>query len=278
MSRRFVRSFFPAAAHQLESYPLSKFLFSELLFPEVTGVVCPEVQLWGYLRNPVLLFHAIMGGAIGFYCATKLLKIHGLWSAGFLFYGFMNMAAIPLHCFLPAVPRSPEHYPLLWIADTFWTGSSSSAVVCAVVAMYKADQRKQSSHRRRLVRLCVALIGLISAGIFLQDGNSTLPLELWYLLPTGVAATTVWFCLLHRMTQQQGADKDATQQALLLCSSAAALAVLGILLDSFFCHQFGQIFLDAMMAPTVVFMSCNIAFLALFQYLVQLQRGGKKSS
>ena len=106
-----VTSFFPASFQVATKFAFGSFLLNDLLFPEETLKVCPEIEVSeGRIRQPTLGIAALVGIGIGFGGGIKLQqqqkKSYFYWQVAFIAFGTMSLSAIILHCLVP----SPSNY------------------------------------------------------------------------------------------------------------------------------------------------------------------------
>jgi hypothetical protein len=275
MSKAFIESFFPAVAEVLkESSPA---LYDTLL-PDDVAHLCPEVSV-GAVRNPVLAVCAIFGIIIGLLGA---LSQNPLWSMGFGCFGLMNIVALPLHCFDPAGLSG-----LWWMLDCLFTGLSSSALTAASLGQFNASKQ---TNRRKILRVAqyAWLVGssitatLVVASLLWSPAyqreigqlppSTALLLELWYLGPTVVTGWVVCPQVLRSMWGLQGTKVlKKGHVAITVCFGGAGVALMGLHLDPFFCRTFGVRAWDALMAPTLLFMGCDLCFFGLYLWLKLLR-------
>jgi hypothetical protein len=304
MSRAFVESFFPALTSQLSS-PTNRIRpIYEFLLPVDVMQLCPEVTVrmdFLVLRNPVLLLGALFGAVFGLYVSLfheafgfiplsvtnksvgRPQSVSLFWmSVSFLFFGLMNVAAIPLHSFLPVFnPEGfhfkrtplPQQYPFLWIMDAYCTGVFSSALT-----MFAYGNRPHQSpafdvdrHRGLLLPLLL-LLGCLPIAKFLVHG-STVELELWYLLPVAFCATYYSFDLFQVPRLRPVSSPTLRRRSLVsVCIAVFLLLLVGLFLDAPLCRWSTQQqnipsipwFGDAGRLPAVAFVACDLAFIGLF--------------
>jgi hypothetical protein len=251
------------------------------------------------IRNPVLCLSAIFGALFGLYVGFLddyfgLMKLFHrdprrnqmwplpFWSMAFLFFGFMNIAAIPLHCFLPMkhdtsdgiifhrVPL-PQQYPLLWMMDTFCTGVFSASLIAA---LYTSGTMTNGYQYMILIFLC----GCTATCRFLIF-DSSIELELWYILPVSLAA----FLFARELMKSQSHHALLNQNRTLLYYYIVALVWLfsGIFVDPISCrwmthiyntqHQSNLIKLswwwDITRLPAIAFGACDLVFIGLYHHL-----------
>jgi hypothetical protein len=293
MSKVFFDNFFPAVSTRLQSSLYTEWLYQWSL-PDETAALCPDepilitsTALLGTnlnIHHPILCCHAIAGVLIGVYGAQRILQgdnhditnqktaknFHRhLWAVAFAAFAAMNMVAIPLHSCRPesivSIP-SPSSGPAtillptstirpwLWALDTYCTGASSTAI-CLTTFSETFSMKDW---------LLVNVIGIMGMYTYLQLGYKyTLPLELWYLVPTVLAAqmTLLWLQLL---------DTVAARRTAVRLVAIGGTMVAGILLDPWFCSFLPHYlrFWDLFTGPANVFLGCNLAFVTLLSYLV----------
>jgi hypothetical protein len=201
-----------------------------------------------------------------------------LWSVAYACFGLMNAVALPLHCLVESSSTETTVtilHPWLWVLDCFLTGASSVAIILASVAVYY-------QHRRRIfpAKLVTLLnkykyeptmfswvrwnsIGVASTACFFwfskEQMMKTLPLELWYLAPTAIAGY-VLFPLLFLVTSGDGKDNNKDHSGALCCVVGGSFAVLGLALDATLCRWTRNALWDGLMASTLTFWGCDIAF------------------
>jgi hypothetical protein len=188
----------------------------------------------------------------------------------------------------------PIQYPWLWVLDCFLTGASSLAIILASVSVYYQHRRRifptkwwvssstNSSSSSAFLQqfkyeptmyswICWNSIGVTSIACFLCCSSAndqpqyeitsmakTLPLELWYLVPTAMAGH-VLFPLLFLLTSSEY-HKDRWSGAF-CCIVGAAFVVLGLALDATLCRWTqGALTWDGLYASTLTFWGCDIAF------------------
>lgn len=332
MSRVFVEAFFPAIiAEKFRAIYLSsiqhqyiseKNSFLSILFAnddssEITATIpiygsivdlySEEIRLPKFIsvRNPVLCICALIGALLGIYVSLMndtfgLIRLpycvprHEVfyWSISFLFFGLMNVAAIPLHCLLPMnnyttddfvskrIPL-PQQYPYLWIMDTFCTGVFSSSLI---VAFYTSRTMTVDIvmpptlwNRYRYV-IAISLCGCIATSRFLIY-QSTIELELWYLLPTLWAAFLFARELIHKKSHH--ALLNRTRVLWYYYFVALVLLFSGILVDPL-SHRWSMILYDqhqehksvdlswwwdCTRLPAIAFGACDLVFIGLHHHL-----------
>ena len=261
------------------------------------------------IRNPALCLFAIFGAIFGIY--TSLLDdnlgLHLLlrrpqrnltpvlyWSMAFLFFGFMNMAAIPLHCLLPmksntlddiTFHRIPlaKQYPYLWMMDTFCTGVFSTSLIAALYTSRTIINNYVTITSTVWNRCDQYLIFMFVCGCTATSRyliyDSSIELELWYILPVLLAAASFAFELFRRMSHHL----LLSQNRILFYYYLVALFWLftGIFLDPLSCrwivqmhnhkHQSNQIDLswwwDFTRLPAIAFGACDLVFIGLYHHL-----------
>jgi hypothetical protein len=245
-----------------------------------------------------------------------------LWSWAFAGYGIMNAVAIPLHCFLPVQDGDgtivlPLQYPVLWTLDTFWTGAFSTALVFAVGQEYlesffsnkAAGQWRLFVHTWAMLWACLLVtVGLggycvwsVWSQTFLTSSTmkdkehsetvltttTTLPLELWYLLPLLVAIVVVAMSFKSAPLRGPSYHDGPAISPAWMGAVALVVAILGLLADATACRVATRLvatagaaawqahgsrrpwwqflLLDTLRAPAVAFGACNGAFVSLYQ-------------
>ena len=233
------------------------------------------------------------------------------WSMALICFGLMNAAALPLHCLVMMMmataeessftesPQTttttmPEAYPLLWWLDTYFTGASAVAIVTAArreITMLRwsneettADQSAAAVSEEDFGDYPGSSIsvlqewmlwnvpGVACLMVFLLFSR-TLPLELWYLLPTVLAfwmvARMLWLevtVVSKRVDNPQEATRPSHRVSNGGFGVAAVVAIGGLLLDAPFCRiglQAAPV-LDTFMVATNIFAASNVFFAALF--------------
>jgi hypothetical protein len=250
----------------------------------------------------LLRFLSLMSSCRGSTSSSSSKVVLLLWSIALLSFGLMNVVAVPLHClaFFRDIDDDasnssttddiyPVTHPWLWIMDNFFTGVSSTTIVLAWIGEVlgrttSAGSATTTTTTMDVLLAVVLLVLWMDITAFVGGGavvafhtsttkdaaaiiTTTLPLELWYLLPTSVAAAVtlpLLWCEAFRMPpMQQEQRAQIGWSCMLFCTVAAVLIGGGIRLDATFCRSAGTyapIFLDVFMAPTVVFGACDLAF------------------
>lgn len=311
MSRAFVESFFPSLSYHLQSPNSRVRLIYEFLLPADAMQFCPEViaRLYTFhgnsqelvIRNPVLLIGSVFGAILGIYIGlfdTYLgfmplsypkkseYPIRNLapifwWSVSFLFFGLMNVAAIPLHSFFPLLDSEvtpgktplPQQCPFLWIMDSYCTGVFSLALTIAGCHSHMNQFRSTDVELNRgFLLTLLLLVGCIPIARFLLYG-STIELELWYSLPVAFCATYYAFDLFLAPHLQTGSSPVLTRSPLNSIYIAVLLILIaGVFLDAPLCRWSSPNrdnaalpwFWDAGRLPTIAFLACDLAFVGLF--------------
>jgi hypothetical protein len=305
MSKAFFDNFFPAVSTRLQLSLYTEWLYRWSL-PDETAALCPDEPIlitalkFGSvsIHHPILCCHAIAGVWIGIYGAQRILKVDDnhditsqktskhsrhLWAVAFAAFAAMNIVAIPLHSCRPesivAITASPSSGPAtillptsiirpwLWALDTYCTGASASAICLATFSGTRTFTVQKDW-------LLVNVIGIMGMYTYLQLGYKyTLPLELWYLVPTVLAAqlTLLWLQLL---------DTTAARQTAVRLVAIGITMVAGILLDPWFCSFLPHYlrFWDLFTGPANVFLGCNLAFVTLLSYLVMEEEEVKRTT
>jgi hypothetical protein len=219
-----------------------------------------------------------------------------LWSVAYLCFGLMNVVALPLHCIVESTDNVALQHPWLWVLDCFLTGASSLAIILASLSVYYQQQRRifpwlsnsTSSSTSALLQQFMyeptiyswirwnSNIGVASIACFFWCSSAndqpqresqqqqeiisimkTLPLELWYLVPTAIAGH-VLLPLLFLVTSS---DDHKDRSGGFWCIAGGALVVLGVVLDATLCRRTqGALVWDGLMVSTLVFLGCDIAF------------------
>lgn len=272
------------------------------------------------IRNPVLFLFAIFGAIFGLYISL-LHETFGLlvvlqrpqrnrtrqvlcWSMTFLFFGLMNVAAIPLHCLFPMkndtsdgivfhrIPL-PQQYPLLWMMDTFCTGVFSTLLIAALhnsCTVTNDDFVTPSSLWSR----CQYMVFIVSCGCtaacrFLIN-DSSIELELWYIVPVLLAA----ILFAREMISSQSHHLLLNQHRILLYYYRVALVWVfcGIFVDPLSCrwmiqlynsqHQSSPVNLpwwwDFTRLPAIAFGACDLVFVGLYHHLMRCVAGTSTTS
>jgi hypothetical protein len=306
MSRAFVESFFPSLTSQLQS-PTNRIRpIYELVLPADVLQSCPEVlvrlDFHGLvIRNPVLLIGSIFGAVFGLYVGLFDTSIgfiplnvpkkplgfspptSSFWlSVSFLFFGLMNLAAIPLHSFLPVVSPEgvplkriplPQQYPFLWIMDAYCTGVFSSSLILA--SFNSCRNRFPSTnviHHRGLLLSILLGVGCLPIARFLLYG-STVELELWYFIPVACCAAFYAFDLFVTPHLWANSSQVLRKHPLdYIYAVVLWLLITGLFLDaplsrwSMQKHILSSVpwFWDAGRLPAIAFVACDMAFIGLF--------------
>ena len=312
MSRAFIESFFPSLIAQIRSSNQIRPIY-EFLLPQDVMQSCPEVVLrvrmdpgiasiWNdalplEIRNPVLLMTSVIGASFGLYVglfhnrcgfmallfprkAECLIAESFWWSISFLFFGGMNLAAIPLHSFVLVYKNQqrlllPQQYPFLWIMDNYCTGVFSLALT---LWLYDCRSNQVSSNGRRnwTCLLILLLIGCVPITRFLLSG-STLELELWYLIPVGLCASYFAFDLFFALPRMNASFPRYPVVHSMIYVAMLLLLVGGLFLDAPLCRWSTRHlslaeqnapsipwFWDAVRLPTIAFVACDAAFFGLY--------------
>ena len=284
MSKKFIERFFPSItgiAKTIIPRTYSAFL------PDDVAVLCPEPTIVLssptiinngkaasilIIRNPVLLVAAILGVVIGVFGGIRFAKKKEqiIWSQSFLNFAMMNVTAILLHCLLPPLESIyADQYPILWFLDCYFTGVSSTLIVGG--ALGSLHILKWTSRTWILIANGLG----IASGFFLQltridSSIRTLPLELWYLIPTQFAG-----CLLPSLLYF-GKRTNRGLIIILLLYVGCSLCLIGALFDAKLCRLTHGMLLDTLTASTLVFTACNVAFVVLGLSLDTQGAGEKK--
>jgi len=302
MSRATILAFFPACIDWLrdDQRVVSKDLVDQYLFPVSIAEQCPEVtvgvdfssssswittMLLGkntpqqivVVRQPILLLFALLGILIGLWGLWEFgvcqlakqrnarISSYGYLAIAFGAFGMMNASAVLVHCWWEAPFFTyPESYPKSWICDTYMTGVSASSLVFAGLnERWTRNYNKSITMRRTLlfgVWLLCQKLGMVCVGIFLMSPSTmTHLLELWYLIPAIMAAFPVTLVLFRKK------DNDATNLLLarILLVVGFVTGVTGIALDATFCRWFEGALWDFPMASTLMFLGCDLSFVAI---------------
>ena len=302
MSRATILAFFPACIDWLrdDQRVVSKDLVDQYLFPVSIAEQCPEITVgvdfsssssWittmvlgkntpqqiVVVRQPILLLFALLGILIGLWgfwefgvCQlakqrNERISSYGYLAIAFGAFGMMNASAVLVHCWWEAPFFTyPESYPKSWICDTYMTGVSAISLVFAGLnERWTLNYNKSITMRRTLlfgVWLLCQKMGMICVGIFLMSPSTmTHLLELWYLIPAIMAAFPVALVLFRKK------DNDATNVRLarILLVVGFVTGVTGIALDATFCRWFEGALWDFPMSSTLMFLGCDISFVAI---------------
>ena len=220
MSRALVESFFPALVEILQEYNPTLY---ESLFPTDVAELCPVVEVVGrQLQHPMLGLWALWGLCVG------LVGYRNTSQYSYLWFAVMNAAAIPLHCL-------GIHTRLFWFLDAYATGASALEIGL-----------RQWNGRSHYAPVCIGVFiaGLLS--VFLLQ--STLLLELWYLLPVAWAGGALFW-------------KDAQRYRSVL--SVGMLLALAVVWDPYLCRS-GVVYYDFFYSGTLIFGLCDLAFVCLY--------------
>lgn len=253
MSRRFFYSFFPTVANLISETPILSSIHDQVIFPEEVAFLCPEVILGGVFRNPSLLLCALLGFYVGCLGGTQCGDI--LWKVAFYSFAAMNAVCFFLHSLLTVNEgvTLPESLPILWILDNFFTGTSSMAILFAHGRLLLPA----NANVERYYWVSSGVLAAMAVGSFVANG-CTLPLELWYIVPTATAAPVVWLNLLREYWYF-----GCHGRRLLGCAVASLVILCGVVLDAPLCRLVGATSSDIVRAPTLVFLGCDIAFWSL---------------
>jgi hypothetical protein len=287
-SQVFFDEFFPTVSTWLKSSVLS-WLY-RFTFPDDDNNVscCPEPIMANMIRYPILGGYAAIGVAIGVYGAHRMLHRyrsppaingrrnarHSLWAAAFAAFAAMNVASIPLHCLLAPLSSSfaTTLRSWLWALDTFCTGASSTAIVLATTTTTTCTIQDWT--------LINAMFGVVGIYAYMRY-NMTLPLELWYLIPTlyGAVPSTLYWLLRKRSSNDH--QKAARRTAVRLVVIGMAVTVHAVLLDRWI--SCGAVILlpssylrccgwDLWTSPAMAFLGSDLAFATLLSYLLRTSR------
>jgi len=269
MSKHLLQAFFPAIIDALESTRAGSLLLL-FLFPDDIVDQCPEVSIQihsghaSFLRQPVLFLMAIVGAGIGLQGMRVLPKY---WSLAFGAYGIMNVSAIFLHCLWPLESSDtyPERYPFTWTIDTYMTGVSSLGLVVASLDSYK--NLKYVS----IIFWMSHAVGVFCVLLFYLDRHhfkiaGSLPLELWYLLPSIFAGMAVNPIMFAELFLHPESFRWTTCHKLMIYGYLC-IGLLGIGLNQLLCRIFGTILADLLMSTTLVFGGFNLCFLGIKQWI-----------
>jgi hypothetical protein len=285
------------------------------------------------IRNPVLGVGAIVGIFIGFFGAAMILhdprvddelsteeaskrnpsscnqrdfsevryikRCHKnntslrFFAAAFLFFGLMNLFALPLHCLVSSPSNIssqsnilPQEYAILWVFDFLMTGWSAMALTigCDYDTICNQSESASLYHLPPLKDMKLwnkyILIGAITSFLTLltfKSYNITIGIELMYLLPVVTAATKCctiilkcssnYFCKSFVKRKSKLSRGHHVSSTIALGCTISGLGILsliiGIAFDAAACKNLGQSWGDAFMAPTVTFWGCDLVFLGL---------------
>ena len=272
-------SFFPVITAQGRKLAPT---LAELFFPDDVSLLCPEIvlQIFGFtVRNPVLGVGAVVGILIGGGGAWRLQSActdsssRVKWQSfqlSFLFFGMMNAVALPLHCIFPDATSTtmPDQYPLWWTLDCLFTGWSATALTSGCFEFYRFYLLEATFwHRFPYFNIGNAIVSTFAVYRFVWRHDSY-GLELFYLIPIGVAGCYVWPLLIWSLTRL---DTDPSHWLALAtatgcCTWGVLLVVLGLALDATACRYVGQ-YRDTLMVATTTFWGCNFAFLGILSWL-----------
>ena len=257
------------------------------------------------IRNPVLCFFAIFGAIFGLHISLlddnlgllllsrnpRRNQTHILyWSLAFLFFGFMNIAAIPLHCVVPMkndtldgimyhrIPL-PQQYPFFWMMDTCCTGIFSTLLIAALHTSRTVTNDEVSTIWQRYSYIIfIFLCGCTATCRFLIY-DSSIELELWYILPVLLAA----LLFAYELISSKSHHLLLNQSRMLLYYYLIALVLLfcGIIVDPSSCRwniqmhnhqqQNNKILLpwwwDFTRLPAIAFGACDLVFVGLYYHL-----------
>jgi len=206
------------------------------------------------------------------------------WALSLIFFGLMNACALPLHCLVPAHKNLAVEYPLLWLLDCYFTGASSMAILTAcrrerqydTLGAYRAEEGRYHIVRNGghgesdgsglflsvLQEWSLWNLPGVACILAFVLFSYTLPLELWYVVPTVVLAAGA---VLRKMLLEYIRDgyRGSFHGAIAV---ALVMGVEGILLDAPCCRNGlqGGLYMDVFMMGNAVFCACNVAFGALF--------------
>jgi len=271
-----MQTFFPAFTASINNTSIGTILQNHMLLPDIVVERCTEVTIpigsgdgHTTLRQPILLFAALLGAAIGVRGAWSLPNKY--WSLAFGAFAIMNIDAILLHCLWPSLLDNasdtyPEQYPFLWMIDTYMTGVSS------VGLLFASLERCSSQVMSRSFWILQA-VGIVSILWFYVDPTlgptnsiaTSLPLELWYLIPPMLAGVTLSIVMFGELIWNHKAFRCTTGHVLFICG--ALLGVLGFGLDGFWCRIAGTLLADLLTSMTLVFLGCDLSFWGIYQWI-----------
>ena len=226
-------------------------------------------------------------------------------SFAFWTFGFMNWSAVFVHCLWesPSISNYPQKYPLFWMIDTYMTGVSSICLLFASFQHYLVTQpqppppiQHHLAHDKVYVCWMICqLIGTLCIGWFLYGEkvhkqrsllssmaiSPSHPLELWYLFPPVLAGLPIthvmfWDTIVAAIEKNRNKSFSFLQIFQSLFQSfnvgqclfvfGAMIALLGILLDRFWCivlHDYLWLVQDLFTASTLIFWGCDFMFLGI---------------
>jgi uncharacterized BrkB/YihY/UPF0761 family membrane protein len=271
------------------------------------------------IRNPALCLFAILGAMFGLFVSLldNQLRLWLLWrrpqqrnqthhqrlywSMAYLFFGLMNVAAIPLHCILPMKHEAfdddiqqdhriplPHQYPTWWMMDTGCTGIFSTLLIVALYTSRSSSSygnggdddgiRSSNTWNQYQYVLCILLFACTAAYRFLIH-DSSIELELWYSLPVLSAALSFAHELMHHHQHHSLLKKSRALSYYYVI--AIALLFGGILIDASSCRWIEQTlnhhprsknirlswWWDLTRLPAIAFGACDLVFLGLYHHL-----------
>ena len=328
MSQQLIETFFPAFLEQVKRHWLGSTLWN-LWFPTTIAERCPEVVVTitsidgtvRMIRQPALFIGALVGIVVGIGGSVSLwrLKRHsnqekfGYWCVAFFTFGLMNATAIFLHGFYPPpIPDDdyPTSSPWLWMWDCYFTGVSSTSLILASVQALQSRKRFQLPFPTFSLwqsYICLQLIGIFcimwfckglewdllsnaTSSILSLPIRSTLPLELWYLLPALLAGIPLGWLLYESFQDPRlwNLQSKQTQKfpfvlptssyfhgsAILFCWIVGPLVALGgIPMDATLCLWLQNYSTwDAFTAGSMMFWGCDVCFIGLYLFLLLPQQ------
>ena len=209
----------------------------------------------------------------------------------------------------------PTLYPFCWVCDAYMTGFSSICLFfsCLEYILLRTARIKLSSsattataaatatimiagkHTRyslllfRWWILCQSLgiVCVLCCYFFNTNTNAnittTLPLELWYLLPMIIVSIPILFIMIldsNKIIQRTTPIPITTKgppssyssshshsypySHLLWIGSGTVLACIGIIFDQYFCLWFHDVLYDLLTVSTLVFWSCDLIFWGIY--------------
>jgi hypothetical protein len=260
------------------------------LFPVEVSELCPEAVLKvqsHVIRLPYLGGSAIFGivvgvsGAIFFGCRHFTAQCYEVYLiVSYATFGAMNLCGLFIHCIWEAPdPSYPITTPVLWALDCFFTGVSATSLGFASV-----DRLLSSNSSKRWLYYTFMLLQAVGS-IFLLDflvlGETTILLELWYLLPPIPVGWIILFDASVESLNMKKGQSNVIQQISKLpqtiwirskqewCFAIYLLGFMvscgGVIFDVPACYLIGvkSHLLDLPTATTCLFLGCDLAFAGL---------------